>query len=214
MITFNLLISHVLHIDQTLFSFVSSYGTLTYVLLFVIIFAETGFVVTPFLPGDSLLFAAGSIAAQPNSALNIQLLVILLILASTLGNKINYLIGRTIGPKIFTSQQSRFFNKKYLMDAHLFYEKHGGKAILLARFIPIIRTFAPFVAGIGAMRLHQFSLCNIASAVFWVGTMLGAGYFLGTLSFFQNHFSLVIYSIVAISLLPVLLPIARSLTTQ
>ena len=195
-------LNYLLHIDVHLIAFVADYGALTYLVLFLIIFCETGLVVTPFLPGDSLLFAAGSIAANSADALNIQLLFLLLFMASVLGNKVNYLIGRAIGPRIFSAKQSWLLNKKHLMEAHQFYEKHGGKTIVLARFIPIIRTFAPFVAGVGYMGLKQFSFYNIVSALLWIGSLLGLGYFFGSLPFVKNNFTLVIYGIVVISLLP------------
>jgi len=197
--TLSFLLQYVLHIDTYLIAFVSQYGALTYALLFVIIFAETGFVITPFLPGDSLLFAAGSIAANANHALNIQILFILLIAASILGNKLNYLLGRMLGHK---AQSSRLLNQKYLQEAHQFYEKHGGKTIIFARFIPIIRTFAPFVAGMANMSLKEFSLYNVLSALLWIGSLLGAGYFFGTLPFVRDNFSMVIYGIIVLSLLP------------
>lgn len=195
-------LSYILHIDTYLVSFVTTYGFWTYLLLFLIIFCETGLVITPFLPGDSLLFAAGGIAAAQADALNIQLLFLLLSLASILGNKLNYLIGRFVGPKIFQTKQSFLLNKKHLTETHAFYEKHGGKTIILARFIPIIRTFAPFVAGIGYMGLRKFSFYNILSAIIWIGSLLGAGYFFGSLPFVKEHFSLVLYTIVLISLCP------------
>ena len=196
------LLQYILHIDVYLLAIVSQYGALTYALLFAVIFCETGLVVTPFLPGESLLFAAGSIAASENSPLNIQLLFLLLVLASLLGNQLNYLIGRIVGPKVFSAKTSWLLNKKHLEEAHQFYEKHGGKTIILARYIPIIRTFAPFVAGIGYMGWKEFSLYNITSAVLWIGSLLGAGYFLGTLPFVKDNFTLVIYGIIAVSLLP------------
>ena len=196
------LLQYILHIDTYLIAFVSTYGALTYVVLFLIIFCETGLVVTPFLPGDSLLFAAGSIAANTSGALNIQLLMMLLILASILGNKVNYLIGRAIGPKVFSAKSSWFFNKSHLEEAHRFYETHGGKTIILARFIPIIRTFAPFVAGVGYMSLRQFSFYNIFSAFLWVGGLLSAGYYFGRLPIVRDNFSIVVYGIVLVSLLP------------
>ncbi len=196
------LLSYILHIDTYLIAFVSSYGLLTYVVLFIIIFCETGLIITPFLPGDSLLFAAGSIAANTSHALNIQLLFLILTLASILGNKVNYLIGRAIGPRIFSANQSWLLNKKHLEEAHQFYEKHGGKTIILARYLPIIRTFVPFVAGIGYMSLRQFSLYNILSAILWIGSLLGAGYYFGSLPIIRDNFSIVIYGIIALSLLP------------
>lgn len=203
--TFQFLLQYILHIDTYLLAFVSHYGVLTYVVLFLIIFCETGLVVTPFLPGDSLLFAAGSIAANATHALNIQLLFVLLIIAAILGNKMNYLIGRAIGPKIFSAKQSWLLNKKHLEEAHRFYEKHGGKTIIIARFLPIIRTFVPFVAGVGYMSLREFSLYNIISGVLWVGSLLSFGYFFGSLPIIKDNFSLVVYGIIAISLLPPLL---------
>ncbi|RDI48632.1 DedA family protein [Aquicella lusitana] len=200
--TIQQLLQYILHIDSYLISFVSTYGVWTYIVLFLIIFCETGLVVTPFLPGDSLLFAAGSIAANASHALDIQLLFLLLTLASILGNKVNYLIGRMLGPRVFVANQSWLLNKKHLEEAHRFYEKHGGKTLILARYIPIIRTFAPFVAGVGYMSLRTFSFYNIASAILWIGSLLGAGYFFGSLPFIKDNFSLVVYSIIAVSLVP------------
>lgn len=196
------LLYYILHIDIYLINFVSSYGTWTYAVLFLIIFCETGLVVLPFLPGDSLLFAAGSIAAANAAPLNIQLLFLILVIASILGNKMNYLIGRYLGPKVFRATHSVLLNKKHLQKTHAFYERHGGKTIIFARFIPILRSFAPFVAGVGYMGLKEFSLYNIISAIIWIGSLLGAGYFFGSLPFVKEHFSLVIYTIILISLCP------------
>jgi len=195
------ILQYLLHIDVYLLAFVTHYGVWTYIVLFLIIFCETGLVVTPFLPGDSLLFAAGSIAAHPNQGLKFNLLFLSLVVASIVGNKINYLIGKAIGPKIFTASP-RFLNKDHLLQAHEFYERHGGKTIIIARFLPIIRTFAPFVAGVSYMGLRQFSLYNIVSAFLWIGSLLGAGYFLGSFEIIQQNFSLVIYGIIGITLLP------------
>lgn len=210
------LMQYVLHIDTYLFAFVNAYGALTYIALFAIIFFETALVITPFLPGDSLLFAAGSIAAGSNS-LNIQVLFLLLLIASILGNKVNYLIGRLIGPRVFTARSSWLLNQKHLQEAHQFYEKHGGKMIIFARFLPIIRSFAPFVAGIGYMSLRQFTVYNIISAVLWIGSMLGLGYYFGTLPFIKEHFSIVVYGIIAVSLIPPVLTLilrrAKTATT-
>lgn len=192
----------VLHIDVYLNSFVSTYGFWTYLALFAVIFCETGLVVTPFLPGDSLLFAAGSIAAQPGNPLIIILLFVLLLIASIVGNQLNYLIGRLVGPRVFNAQRSWLLNKKHLEETHRFYEKHGGQTIIFARFIPIIRTFAPFIAGIGNMRLLHFSLYNVLSAVLWVGSLLCLGYFLGSMPLIRDHFTVAIYVIVAVSILP------------
>lgn len=195
-------LDYILHIDIYLNAFVSNYGFWTYLALFAVIFCETGLIITPFLPGDSLLFAAGSIAAQSGNSLNILLLLLLLIIASVLGNQINFLVGKFIGPRIFTAKKSWLLNKKHLQEAHLFYEKHGGKTIIFARFIPIIRTFAPFIAGIGRMELLHFSLYNLFSAILWIGSLLSLGYFLGSLPVVKEHFSFVIYGVILISLVP------------
>lgn len=195
-------IEYILHIDVYLNMFVSTYGFWTYFVLFAVIFCETGLIVTPFLPGDSLLFAAGSIAAQSNNSFNIYVLFLLLFLASVLGNQINFLIGRALGPRIFASNRSWLLNKKHLAETHAFYEKHGGKTLIFARFIPIIRTFAPFVAGIGTMKLLHFSLYNLFSAFLWVGSLLCLGYFLSSIPVVKEHFTLGIYAIILISILP------------
>jgi len=206
--TLQFFLDFILHIDQYLFSFVANYGDLTYLALFLIIFCETGLVITPFLPGDSLLFVAGSIAANPSSSLDINLLFLLLVLASTLGNKLNYLIGRFFGRKLFTfdnqenSLRSKLLNKKHLEQTHDFYQRHGGKTLIIARFIPIIRTFAPFVAGIGYMSLKEFALYNISSALLWIGSLLAAGYYFGALPLIRDNFSIAIYGIIAFSLAP------------
>ncbi|MGQ3890927.1 DedA family protein [Legionella sp. CNM-4043-24] len=192
-----------LHIDQHLVSFVSQYGLWAYALLFLIIFCETGLVITPFLPGDSLLFAVGSLAAQTTQPLNIMVLLALLILASILGNQVNYLIGRYIGPRIFRQSDSRFLNRKHLERAHRFYEKNGAITIITARFLPIIRTFVPFVAGVSGMRHRQFALYNVLSAFLWIGLLLGCGYFFGSIPVIKNNFAIVVYGIIAVSLLPV-----------
>lgn len=190
-----------LHIDNYLFKLIAEFGYWTYGILFVVIFCETGLVVTPFLPGDSLLFAAGSIAANPLASLNIIYLFLLLTLASIMGNHLNYLIGKIIGPRVFTKTNSYLLNKKYLVQAHQFYEKHGGKTILLARYIPIVRTFVPFVAGAANMSSYEFSFYNVLSALLWIGSLLSGGYFLGSFSWVKENFSLVLYSIIGFSLL-------------
>lgn len=191
------LFNYLLHIDVHLFAFVSTYGVWTYLVLFLIIFCETGLVVTPFLPGDSLLFAAGSIAANTGSTLDIRLLFISLFIASILGNKTNYLIGRSFGMRL-----GRLVNKKHIEETHRFYARHGGKTIIFARFIPIIRTFAPFVAGISRMSLRQFSFYNVISAALWIGSLLAAGYFFGSIPMVKAHFTFVIYGIILVSLTP------------
>lgn len=194
-----------LHLDTYLLSFVAAHGLWTYLVVFLVIFCETGLVITPFLPGDSLLFTLGSIAAQSENPLNIFILLPLLILASILGNQANYSIGHAIGPKVFAVNRPWLINQKHLAEAHQFYEKHGGKTIILARFIPIIRTFAPFIAGVSYMSLKQFNFYNIGSAVLWISSLLGLGYFLGSLPFVKENFTIVIYGIIIVSLLPPIL---------
>jgi membrane-associated protein len=173
-----------------------------YIILFLIVFAETGLVVTPFLPGDSLLFALGAISADPNSPINLPLISGLLILAAILGDAVNYWAGNRLGPKVFTSESSRFLNKKHLLRAQEFYEKYGGKTIILARFVPIVRTFAPFVAGIGNMGYARFFLYNVLGAIAWVVICVVAGYFFGQMEFVRKRFELVIIAIIVISIMP------------
>jgi membrane-associated protein len=176
-----------------------------YAILFIIIFAETGLVVTPFLPGDSLLFAVGAIAAADDSPLNLPLITALLIIAAILGDAVNYWAGYRIGPKVFTRENSRLLNKKHLLRAQEFYEKYGGKTIILARFVPIVRTFAPFVAGIGKMGYTRFAIYNVVGAVAWVLICTFGGYFFGRIEFVQKRFELVIVAIIVISVLPMVL---------
>jgi membrane-associated protein len=197
------LIDIFLHLDVHLAEFVGRYGVWVYGLLFAIIFAETGLVVTPFLPGDSLLFAAGALAAT--GALDVRLLFLLLAGAAILGNTVNYSIGRFIGPRVFRGETShRLLNRQHLDRAHAFFEKYGGMAVVLTRFVPIIRTFVPFVAGAGAMRYPTFALYNVAGGVLWVGICLGAGYLFGNVPVVKNNFSLVALGIVAVSMIPML----------
>ena len=193
----------VLHLDKHLAVLVQQYGTWIYAILFVIIFSETGFVVTPFLPGDSLLFVAGALAAL--GGMNIGVLLAVLIAAAALGNMLNYQIGRFLGPKVFQWQGSRFFNRSALDKTHAFYDKHGGKTLVISRFLPLFRTFAPFVAGIGAMSYPRFTLFNLIGAVSWVGSLTLAGYFFGNLPWVQKNLSVVILAIIAISLVPVVI---------
>jgi membrane-associated protein len=187
-------------LDTALSSVVAVYGSWVYALLFIIIFCETGLVVTPFLPGDSLLFAAGAISAL--GSLNIVWLFILLCVAAIIGDTVNYNIGRILGAKVFSAENARFFKREYLEKAERFYEKHGKKTIIIARFIPIIRTFAPFVAGIGNMSYPQFIAYNIIGGITWVGLFLGAGYVFGNVPIVKHNFTLVIMSIIAVSFLP------------
>lgn len=190
----------VLHLDNHLYDLVDTYGMWIHVFLFLIVFAETGFVATPFLPGDSLLFAAGAIAAT--GALNVYTLMIVLISAAILGDTVNYWFGYHIGPKIFRKHKSVFFNPEYLERTYRFFEKYGGKTIIIARFVPIIRTFAPFVAGIGRMTYLRFALYNILGAIFWVLTLAFMGYFLGNLPIIKQNFSFMIIAIIIISFIP------------
>ena len=196
-----------LHLDQHLNTVITTYGTWTYLLLFVIIFMETGLVVTPFLPGDSLIFAAGTFAGM--GSLNVWVLFFSLSLAAILGDTVNYWIGHFIGPRAF-SGEVRFLKKEYMDRTHAFYEKHGGKTIILARFVPIVRTFAPFVAGIGAMTYGKFITYNIVGGVAWVGLFTFLGYFFGSLPIVQENFSLVVIAIILLSVSPAVYEILKS----
>lgn len=195
-------IDFILHLDTHLTSIVSEYGTLTYLILFLIIFCETGLVIIPFLPGDSLLFIAGTIGAL--GSLNIWLLIFILIIGAVLGDGVNYLIGKLLGEKVFDNQRFRLINKKHLQKAQDFYDQKGAIVIVLARFIPIVRTFAPFVAGISKMNYSKFVIYNIAGGALWVTTMTLAGYFFGNIPLVKENFGLVTIAIIIISLLPVL----------
>jgi len=188
-----------LHLDVHLGEWINNYGLWTYVILFAIIFAETGFVITPFLPGDSLIFAASALAAQ--TVLNPWLIFLIVTAAGILGDSVNYAIGHTIGPRVF-KEDVRFLKREYLDRTHAFYEKHGGKTIILARFMPIIRTFAPFVAGVGAMTYHRFILFNVVGAAAWVGLFTFLGYNFGNIPAVKENFSLVILGIIFVSVLP------------
>jgi membrane-associated protein len=196
-----------LHLDQHLAEVIRSYGTWTYALLFAIVFLETGLVVTPFLPGDSLLFAAGSFAAL--GSLDIRLLFLLLVGAAVLGDNVNYAVGHYLGPRVFHYQRSRFFNPDHLHKTHRFYERYGVKTIIIARFVPIVRTFSPFVAGIGAMSYLRFLAFDVVGGILWVGICTCAGYFFGNLPFVRTNFSLVIVAIVLVSILPALVEYLR-----
>ena len=203
------MIDFVLHFDKHLIEFVNTYGVWVYGILFGIVFAETGLVVTPFLPGDSLLFAAGALAATAGGGLNPWVLFVLLTIAAFTGNAVNYAIGRRIGPRIFSatdtsSRLGRLMNREYLERAHAFFEHYGGKAIILARFVPIVRTFVPFVAGAAQMTAASFVFYNAVGAVAWVGSCVLAGVLFGNVPIIKNNFSLVTIGIVFVSLLPVL----------
>lgn len=196
----------VLHIDRHLFELVAQYGLWVYAILFVIVFCETGLVVTPFLPGDSLLFASGVVAGA--GLLGYPEVMGVLLAAGIAGDAVNYGIGRHVGPAIF-KKDTRFIKKEHLLKAHQFYERHGGKAIVLARFIPIVRTFAPFVAGIALMHPTTFLLYNITGCIVWVGGLVSAGYFLGNTPFARDNFGLIVYAIIIISVAPVAIELFR-----
>ncbi len=192
----------IVHLDKHLALLVQQYGLWIYGILFFIVFAETGFVVTPFLPGDSLLFVAGALAAIGEGGMDIWVLMGVLTAAAVLGNTLNYQIGRFLGPKVFHWENSRFFNKDALVKTHAFYEKHGGKTLVLSRFLPLFRTFAPFVAGIGSMTYARFTLFNLIGALAWVVSLCLAGYWLGNLPWVRANLSLIIVSIIAFTLVP------------
>jgi membrane-associated protein len=196
----------IIHVDKYLGSIIHQYGFWTYLILFIVVFCETGLVITPFLPGDSLLFAAGSFAAI--GVLNPFVLFISISIAAILGDTVNYWMGHYAGPRVF-KEKVRFLKKEYLERTHQFYEKHGGKTIILARFIPIIRTFAPFVAGIGSMTYGKFISFNIIGGIVWVAIFVYAGYFFGTLPFVKNNFSLVIIVIIIISVVPIVVELLK-----
>lgn len=193
----------VLHLDKHLALMVQQYGLWIYGILFFIIFAETGFVVTPFLPGDSLLFVAGALAALGEGGMEIATLIGVLSAAAILGNMVNYQIGRYLGPKVFHWENSRFFNRDALVKTHAFYEKHGGKTLVLSRFLPLFRTFSPFVAGIGSMSYAKFTLFNLIGALGWVVSLCLAGYWLGNIPWVKTNLSLIIVGIIISSLIPI-----------
>ena len=203
------LIDFIIHIDVHLSEIVSNYGWQTYLILFIIVFWETGVVIWPFLPGDSLLFAAGSLSALPGNPLEPISLFFLLSVAAILGDTVNYWIGHFIGPKAF-SKDGRFLKKKYLDKTSEFYEKYGARTIVIARFVPIVRTFAPFVAGVGKMHYRRFVAYNIGGAILWTSLFIGAGYFFGNLEIIKNNFSLVILIIIVISIMPMVVEFIRA----
>ena len=196
------LIDFILHIDRHLAEIIAAYGMWTYGLIFLIIFVETGLVVMPFLPGDSLLFAAGAFCAKPENGLNIHLMTFVLFCAAFLGDTVNYWIGAKFGPAVFTRDDSRFLRKKHLARAHAFFEKYGGRAIILARFVPIVRTFVPFIAGVGQMTYPRFLAYNLVGGFAWVYFFTYAGFAFGNQPFVQENFKLVILAIIFLSILP------------
>ena len=202
------LIDYILHIDQHLIELTQTYGLWIYAILFLIVFCETGLVVTPFLPGDSLLFAAGAVAAL--GGMNVHMAAALLLAAAVIGDAANFAIGKYFGEKLFAKPDSRVFKREYLDKTHAFYEKYGGKTIILARFVPIVRTFAPFVAGMGDMHYGRFIRYNIISALMWVGLLTYAGYFFGELPVVKNNFGLVVIGILVVSVLPMAVEIAKA----
>jgi membrane-associated protein len=195
-----LFIDLVVHLDDHLQALVAAYGAWIYLILFVIVFCETGLVVTPFLPGDSLLFVAGAIAAA--GGMNIHLMVVLLIIAAILGDAVNYSIGHYIGPRVLKDRNSRWLNPKHLERAHAFYERHGGKTIIIARFVPIVRTYAPFVAGAASMPYPRFALYNVTGAIVWVVSLGYAGYFFGNIPLIKDNLTVVIIVIIILSIMP------------
>lgn len=207
------LIDFILHIDKHLADIISQYHALTYLILFAIIFAETGFVVTPFLPGDSLLFAAGALIAAGNTGLSIYILALILIVAAFTGNTINYLLGGYLGPKVF-KEDNKILKLSYYQQTHAFFEKHGALAVIFSRFMPIIRTIAPFVAGVSGMPFLKYSLYNIIGGASWIIVFLFAGYMLGNVPFFKAHFALIGIVIILVSIIPPIFAAIRSRRTK
>ena len=202
------LIDFIIHIDKHLTELANAYGSMAYAILFLIVFCETGLVVTPFLPGDSLLFAAGALASQ--GAFQVHLLAALLLVAAIVGDAVNYAVGRKIGPAVFERKGSRIFKPEYLAKTHRYFEKYGAKTIVIARFVPIVRTFAPFLAGVGTMSYAKFAMYNIVGAIAWVGLFTYGGYLFGGAPFVQKNFKLVILAIIFVSILPGIIEIVRA----
>lgn len=203
------LVDFILHIDVHLAELVAQYGIWIYAILFLILFCETGLVVTPFLPGDSLLFVAGALAALPSNDLNVHVMVALLVVAAVLGDAVNYTIGRLFGERLFSNPNSKIFRLSHLDKTHAFYARHGGKTIILARFVPIVRTFAPFVAGMGHMSYRHFALFNVTGALLWVLLFSYAGYLFGDLPVVQENLKLLIVGIILVSILPGVIEVWR-----
>lgn len=208
------IIDFILHIDAHLVELVAQYGIWGYAILFLILFCETGLVVTPFLPGDSLLFVAGALAALPTNDLNVHTMVVLMVAAAIIGDAVNYTLGRLFGEKLFSYPDSKIFRRSYLDKTHRFYEKYGGKMIILARFVPIVRTFAPFVAGMGHMSYRHFAVYNVVGALVWVLLFTYSGYFFGGLPLVQENLKLLIMAIIIISILPGIIEIWRATRQQ
>lgn len=202
------LFDFIIHIDKHLTELAATYGSLAYGILFIIVFCETGLVVTPFLPGDSLLFAAGALAAQ--GAFNPHLLALLLLIAAIVGDAVNYAIGRRMGPAVFERKNSKIFKPEYLARTHGYFEKYGAKTIVLARFVPIVRTFAPFLAGVGTMSYAKFAMYNVTGAIAWVGLFSYGGYMFGATPLVQKNFKLVIIAIIIVSILPGVFEVLRA----
>lgn len=196
------LIDFILHIDVHLAELVAEYGIWVYAILFLILFCETGLVVTPFLPGDSLLFVAGALSALPTNDLNVHLMVLLMVIAAIVGDALNYTIGRLFGEKLFSNPNSKIFRRSYLDKTHSFYERHGGKTIILARFVPIVRTLAPFVAALGSMPRKVFFGYNVSGAFLWIGSLVSAGYLFGNIPWISKNLTAVVMGIVVLSILP------------
>jgi membrane-associated protein len=204
------LVDVALHLDKYLNEWAITLGPWLYVVLFLVVFAETGLVVTPFLPGDSLLFAIGALASIPGSPINVWLMVVLLIVAAVAGDAVNYSIGHMIGPRVFNNQNSRLLNPKHLQRTHEFYEKYGGKTIFLARFVPIVRTFAPFIAGVGSMSYSHFAMWNVTGGIVWVTALTLAGYYFGQIPIIQRNFETVVLAIIVISILPMVFEFVKA----
>jgi membrane-associated protein len=204
------LVDVVLHLDRHLNEWAGLLGPWLYLVVFAVVFAETGLVVTPFLPGDSLLFAIGALASIDGSPLRIELLLLLLFAAAVLGDAANYAIGKALGPRVFSREESWLLNKEHLVRTHQFYERHGGKAVFLARFVPIVRTFAPFVAGIGSMAYARFAMWNVSGAFVWVTGLTLAGFFFGRIDIVQRNFEVVIFAIIGLSLVPIVVEALRA----
>lgn len=206
--TLGYFIDFFLHLDKHLDVLIRDYGIWSYAVLFLIVFCETGLVVTPILPGDSLLFAAGALAGR--GGLNVHLLALGLIVAAILGDAVNYMVGHYIGPKVFERKNSKIFRPEYLAKTQKFYDKYGGKTIIIARFVPIVRTFAPFLAGVGKMNYFKFAMYNVSGALLWVLSLTYAGYLFGEVPFVKNNFGMVILAIIIISVMPAVIEIIRA----